>query len=273
MTIHLSADLFQSRHSVLDSLGVSPFRCESLLREITDQLYWEISRRRLQGGIAGRLPYCQSKQQWAAKVMQASLAQAFGPLAWVDAEGASDGELPRTYWYYQAIEGLEHFSQSMAMWSASLVLVHQGQTILALVYDPAAQEMFSAVREEGAFCSHEQLQIGDKTQLADAVVATCLPEQPMLLHTALQGVAELAPAVHRLRMMASTSLQLAYVACGRLDGYWQHTGSYNPCRAGALLVEEATGYVSYLHRQGQALLVASNRALSPLFNALLGWSC
>jgi myo-inositol-1(or 4)-monophosphatase len=131
-----------------------------------------------------------------------------------------------------------------------LALVEDGMTTFAAVYDPSLNELFVARAGVGATVNGNRIAVSAKTGLATAVVGTAVapiargdtPE----FQAGLASLAGVTREVFVVRQMASASLQLAYVAAGRLDAYWELGDDVNDWLAGALLVEAAGGLVRSL---------------------------
>ena len=122
-----------------------------------------------------------------------------------------------------------------------------GQIVLGVVYEPVRDELFEAVRGEGARLNGAPIRVSDTAELSQSLLATGFPydrcEQP---HTNLDRFCALTMRTRGVRRGGSASLDLCYTACGRLDGYWEiRLQPWDVC-AGALMVAEAGGRVSDL---------------------------
>jgi myo-inositol-1(or 4)-monophosphatase len=160
----------------------------------------------------------------------------------------STAELSARRWIYDPIDGAYHFIQGLPLWSASLALAEDGEVIVALVYDPSTGELYVGRRDRGATLNGQPLAVSTKRVLGAAVVGTGLPihgyGDPETHTSALHQLAAVSRNVFVTRQMASASLQLAYVAAGRLDAYWEAGRDLHDWAAGALLVREAGGVVT-----------------------------
>jgi myo-inositol-1(or 4)-monophosphatase len=187
--------------------------------------------------------------QQAQAQMRAALEAAFPEIGWNDSEDKQDpqaGDAP--YWVYDPIDGAYHYLQGLPLWSSSLALVKDGQAILALVYDPCKRELFAAEVGKGATLNGQPVNASAKGDLRTAVVGTALPpfgsvaaEEHALAANLLM---ETSKHVFVVRQMAAASLQLAYVAAGRLDAYVETGTDVYDWMAGYLLVREAGGIVT-----------------------------
>lgn len=137
------------------------------------------------------------------------------------------------------------------------------------VYDPSHDELFYAVAGEGAFLNGKPIRVAAKEKLMEAIVCTTPPSFPAndieITDLTLRGFNHIIPRAFAVRMLGSISLQLAYTACGRLDGYYEFGDEIYNWIAGALLVQEAGGVVSDRHGNsftwGTSGIIASNPIL------------
>jgi len=253
--------------------------CSAYLRGVTDQL---AARSRTCGGdVAAIIDRVREANAWAHNALKAALSEQYPHIRWADSE--REGERHRSpehggsYWVYDPIDGAYHFLQGLPLWSASLALVEQGCIVASFVYDPSLKEMFTGVHGRGAFLNGEKTAVSARTVLDAAVVSATLPsfafDGPVATEATIKSIARVVPSVFSLRLMASSSLQLAYVAAGRLDAYWSLEGDMYDWLAGALLAREAGAAVTDTNAVeldwGAASILASAPALSEAFSLLL----
>jgi len=167
------------------------------------------------------------------------------------------------YWVCDPIDGAIHFLQGFSPWCMTLALVENGTAVFSIVYDPVRDEMFTALRGQGAWLNGEKLRVNASRSIQDAILATAHPNQPLkekkettLLLTSLE---KLLPKAGAVRMLGSSSLQLAYVAAGRLDAFWEYGADVYDWLAGALMVEEAGGKVQTI--VGDAFCIETNTGI------------
>ncbi|HEY4133831.1 MAG TPA: inositol monophosphatase family protein [Alphaproteobacteria bacterium] len=144
------------------------------------------------------------------------------------------------------LHGIPHFCISIALEKYRKTPTGVRREILAgMVYEPIRDEMFFAEKGQGAFLNDKRLRVSGRTKLADCVFATGIPVQgrsdPKLFLAELSSMMAKVSSVHR---MGSAALDLAYVAAGRYDGYWERKLNAWDIAAGLLLIREAGGYVS-----------------------------
>ena len=147
--------------------------------------------------------------------------------------------------------GIPHFAISIA-------LEREGAIVAGLVYNPATDDLFTAERGKGSFLNDHRLRVATRTRLADAVVACGLPH-PSRGDPAVErrDTAAVQNQVAGLRRFGAAALDLAWVAAGRLDGYWERNLSPWDIAAGVALVREAGGYATDL-AGGDAPFVAGS---------------
>ncbi|WP_027085869.1 inositol monophosphatase family protein [Cohnella panacarvi] len=148
-------------------------------------------------------------------------------------------------WIVDPVDGTTNFVHGFPFFSVSIALAHRGQVIVGVVYDPSRDELFVAERGKGAYVHGRSMRVSQELTLGQSLIATGFPaEQHVALPANLKGIQALAPKVRNLRMGGSAALHLAYVAAGRLSGFWEYNLSAWDIAAGALLVEEAGGRLS-----------------------------
>lgn len=165
-------------------------------------------------------------------------------------EEAAAGEQPvdsRYRWIIDPVDGTTNFAHGLAFFCVSIALEIDGRIEIGVVFDPIADELFTAERGLGARLNGVPLHVSRSTEIVDAVLCTGFPytireERRRQLHV-FAAFLEEARAVRRL---GSAALDLCYVACGRLDGYWEEKIQPWDIAAGSLIVQEAGGAVSGL---------------------------
>jgi len=166
-------------------------------------------------------------------------------------------------WIVDPIDGTTNFVHGFPFYSVSIALAHRGEVIVGVVYDPSRDELFVAERGKGAYVHGRKMQVSQDPALSRSLVATGFPaDQHEALPANLLGIQAIAPKVRNLRVAGSAALHLAYVAAGRLSGFWEHNLSAWDIAAGSLLVEEAGGRMSDMsgepYHLGVRNVVASN---------------
>ncbi len=148
-------------------------------------------------------------------------------------------------WIVDPIDGTTNFIHGFPFFSVSIALVHKGEIIVGVVYDPSNDEMFVAEKGKGAYAHGKRMQVDPAQNLSQSLVATGFPaDAKVALPRNLNTIAHVAPKVRNIRSGGSAALHLAYVAAGRLSGYWEMGLSAWDIAAGALLVQEAGGQIT-----------------------------
>jgi myo-inositol-1(or 4)-monophosphatase len=159
--------------------------------------------------------------------------------------GATPGSDPRHRWIVDPLDGTTNFLHGIPHFSISIALERDGEIVAGVIYEPTRDEMFSAQKGLGAYVNDRRLRVSARRQLGEAVVGTGMPFGP---RAGLAGYIETLEAMMRatsgIRRMGSAALDLAYVAAGRYDGFWEFGLAPWDIAAGILLVREAGGYVS-----------------------------
>ena len=242
--------------------------CARLLKQVTDAIAADAPRHARNASVAELIDHVHAVNASADQRLRAELLALYPDIGWRDEDSASF-DTAAVHWVYDPIDGAYHYLQGLPLWSASLALVVDGRAVAAVVYDPALGELFMAEAGRGARCGSQAVRVSPKTVLAAAVAGSTVPPQLQVgaqaQQDALRLLAAVAPRVFVLRPMASTSLQLAYVAAGRLDIYWEAGNDAADWLAGALLVREAGGLATALDggglREDSYGIVAGNAEL------------
>lgn len=229
--------------------GLDTAVCAARLRRRSDELAQENARPPADAGLAETIGWVRTLSARAADALRRDLRALHPEIGWV---GEDDPDLQGAgaVWLHDPIDGAYHFLQRLPLWSSSLALVVGGRPVLSMVYDPVLGELFSAEAGSGAVLNGERLAVSRKPRLEKAVLATAIGPAAQIGEAAQAQAVRLLGAVTArsfvVRQMASASLQLAYVAAGRLDGYWECGADPADWLAGAHLVEESGGRVSGL---------------------------
>lgn len=148
-------------------------------------------------------------------------------------------------WIVDPIDGTTNFVHGFPFYSVSIALAHEGEVIVGVVYDPSHDEMFVAEKGKGAYVRGKRMNVSDDKSLANSLVATGFPaEQQHAFPINMKELNAIAPKVRNVRVAGSAALHLAYVAAGRLSGFWETGLNAWDIAAGALLIKEAGGRVT-----------------------------
>ncbi len=147
-------------------------------------------------------------------------------------------------WVVDPLDGTTNFAHGVPFFAVSIALEERNEPIVGVIYDPIHEELFAAVRGEGARLNGQPIRVSDVDELKRSLLATGFPTRSPLRERNLDYMGRFLPLAQSLRRFGSAALGLAYVACGRLEGYWELTLHRWDLAAGILLVEEAGGRVS-----------------------------
>lgn len=148
-------------------------------------------------------------------------------------------------WIVDPIDGTTNFVHGFPFFCVSIALAHHGEVIVGVVYDPMKDELFVAEKGKGAYVHGKRMQVSKENTLSDSLLATGLPaERDYALALNLKGIQAIAPQVRNLRISGSAALHMAYVASGRLSGFWEIGLNSWDVAAGALLIKESGGVVT-----------------------------
>jgi myo-inositol-1(or 4)-monophosphatase len=176
-------------------------------------------------------------------------------------------------WVIDPIDGTNSFIQGLPWYGVSIAVKVDGDARIGVVYAPVLEQLFYASKGEGAYLNGRRLQVSATAEMLDAVMATgfaCV--RAGLKKNNLDNFCRIVPKLRDVRRLGSAALDLAYVAAGKLDGFWELALNEYDVAAGVLLVEEAGGRVCDFHggpaypEQG---IVATNGRLTERLLALL----
>jgi myo-inositol-1(or 4)-monophosphatase len=147
-------------------------------------------------------------------------------------------------WYVDPLDGTTNFAHGFPMWNVTLALARRGEVIAGVVYDPLNRELFTAERGAGARLNGAAIRVSKTTTLNDSLVATGFPSRRRHQNVNIHFYYQVAMLTHGVRRGGSAAIDLAYTACGRLEGFWEFGLNPWDMAAGTLLIEEAGGQVS-----------------------------
>ncbi len=211
----------------------------SLLRDYGEVENLQVSRK-------GPADFVSSADLKAEKTLRAELKKArpgFGFLLEEGGEVAGDDKSQR--WIIDPIDGTTNFLHGIPNFCISIALERDGELVAGVVYQPLGDEMFHAEKGAGAFLNERRLRVSARRKLEDTLIATGIPFHGRPGHEVfLKELAAVMPTVAGIRRFGSAALDLAYVAAGRCDGYWEAGIKPWDIAAGVVLVRESGGYVT-----------------------------
>ena len=182
----------------------------------------------------------------AEKILREALEKARPGYGFVmEEEGVVVGTDPSHRWHIDPLDGTTNFLHGLPQFAISVGLERDGQIVAGVIYDPAKDELFIAERGKGAYLNNRRIRVAARTEVPDAVVACGLPHIGKGDHGLfLRECASVMANVGGMRRWGAAALDLAYVACGRFDAYWERGLNSWDISAGILMIREAGGFVS-----------------------------
>ena len=219
----------------------------------------------LQVSLKGPADYVSAADRRAERILRTELEKArpgYGFL--MEETGAVAGAAAEDRWIVDPLDATTNFLHGIPHFCISIAHEHADECVAGVIYDPLRDEMFRAEKGEGAFMNDRRLRVSARRRLADAVLATGIP------FGARTGKDEFSAALRRamdetagVRRMGAAALDLAYVAAGRFDGYWETGISPWDVAAGVVLVREAGGFVTEIEGGPDPVYSGSILAANP----------
>ena len=177
-------------------------------------------------------------------------------------------------WIIDPLDGTTNFLHGFPQYCVSIALSHRGQVTQAVIYDPCRNDLFTATRGRGAYLNDHRIRVSRRTHLRDCLIGTGFPfRDGSYLDTYLRMMKTMIESTAGLRRPGAAALDLAYVAAGFYDGFWEVGLNPWDVAAGSLLVQEAGGLIGdlsgngdYLH--GGQVIAANPKVFAQMVNAL-----
>ena len=193
----------------------------------------------------------------------ARLRSHFPQHAIVAEEGSGGAAAGAKYcWHVDPLDGTTNFAHSYPCFAVSIGLVEDGEPLVGVVYNPMSDELFTALRGEGAYLGQKRIHVSPIEKLSTSLVATGFPTHMRTSSINIQYYWEFTLRSHGVRRDGSAALDLCSVACGRFEGFWEFGLHSWDTAAGMLMVREAGGTVTDMegrpYRPGDRSILASN---------------
>ena len=238
--------------------------------------YGEVTN--LQVSRKGPADFVSAADLKAEKILRQELSRArpdYALLMEESGHSANHAEAERR-WIVDPLDGTSNFLHGLPHFAISIALEERGELIAGVVLDPIKDELYYAEKGQGAYLNDRRIRVSSRERLSDALIATGIPflghgDQP----TFMAELAALSGEVAGVRRWGTASLDLAYVAAGRFDGYWERDLSSWDIAAGIVLVREAGGQVSQIggkaiHHDSPSILAANGGMYTALNQLLRG---
>ena len=198
----------------------------------------------LQVSVKGPGDFVSSADRKAEDVIRTELQRArpdYGLL--MEESGAVEGRDRQHRWIVDPLDGTTNFLHGIPIFSISIALERQGQLVAGVIFNPAMDELYTAERGGGAFLNDRRMRVAARRKLSDTVIGTGIPHLGRGEHgKSLVELRNVMAETAGIRRLGSAALDLAYVAAGRMDGFWERSLSAWDLAAGILMVREAGGF-------------------------------
>ena len=201
----------------------------------------------LQVSVKGPGDFVTAADKRAEKTIFEELSKARPGYGFIMEEGGRVEGADRSHtWHVDPLDGTTNFLHGVPIFAVSVGLEREGQLVAGVVYNPATDDMYFAERGQGAYLNNRRLRVAARRDIAEALVSCGIPALGRAsLHPRFKAeMAEVMARAGVLRRFGAASLDLAYVAAGACDAYWERGVKSWDVAAGALLVREAGGFVT-----------------------------
>ena len=203
---------------------------------------------KLQVSLKGPANFVSAADRRVEEILHAELTKARPGYGFLGEEGGRREGQDKTHtWIVDPLDGTTNFLHGIPHFAISIALEREGTVVAGLIYNPANDELYLAERGKGAFLNDQRIRVAARRRLLDAVIACGLPHHGRGdLALGNRELAAVQDNVAGLRRFGAAALDLAYIAAGRFDGYWERNVSPWDMAAGMILVREAGGFVTDL---------------------------
>ena len=209
----------------------------------------------LQVSLKGPANFVSAADKRAEEILYEDLTKARPGYGFLGEEGGTrEGTDKANTWIVDPLDGTTNFLHGIPQFAISIALQREGVIVAGVIYNPANDELYIAERGKGAFLNDTRLRVAGRKQLNECVVACGLPHIGRGDHElSRREMTEIQNRVAGLRRFGAAALDLAFVAAGRLDGYWERNLQPWDIAAGLIMVREAGGVVSGIEGGDTAL--------------------
>ena len=201
---------------------------------------------KLQVSLKGPANFVSSADRRAEETLYQELSKARPGYGFLGEEGGNREGADKSHrWIVDPLDGTTNFLHGIPQFAISIALEREGAVVAGLIYNPASEEMFVAEKGKGAFMNEQRIRVAGRKRLGESVIACGLPHYGRGdLALGQRETGAMQEEVAGLRRFGAAALDLAWVAAGRLDGYWEHDIKPWDIAAGLILLREAGGFVS-----------------------------
>src|ERR1700737_2598737 len=203
----------------------------------------------LQVSMKGPANFVTLADKRAEEMLYTDLSKARPGYGFIGEEGGNrEGDDKTHTWIVDPLDGTTNFLHGIPQFAISIALAREGVIIAGLIYNPANDELYFAERGKGAFLNDTRLRVAGRKQMNECVIACGLPHIGRGDHELSRAeMTAIQPKVAGLRRFGAASLDLAFVAAGRFDGYWERNLHPWDLAAGIIMIREAGGVVGDIH--------------------------
>ena len=200
----------------------------------------------LQVSLKGPANFVSMADRRAEEMIYSDLSKARPGYGFIGEEGGNRAGDDKTHtWIVDPLDGTTNFLHGIPQFAISIALQREGTVIAGVIYNPANEELYTAERGKGAFLNDQRLRVAGRRKLSECIIACGLPHIGRGDHELSRAeMAEIQNKVAGLRRFGAASLDMAFVAAGRLDGYWERNLQAWDMAAGQIMVRESGGVVS-----------------------------
>lgn len=148
-------------------------------------------------------------------------------------------------WIIDPLDGTTNYAHGYPCWCVTIALEYNGEVVIGVTYDPTRNELFAAEKGRGATLNGKTIRVSDTDKLGDSLIVTGFPYDIKQRDNFARHLTEMLLSSRGVRRDGSAAIDMAYIACGRFDGFWEEGLNPWDVAAGVLLIEEAGGQVSY----------------------------
>ena len=229
----------------------------------------------LQVSRKGPADFVSAADQKSEKIIFEELSRARPGYSFkMEESGVVEGKDKTHIWHIDPLDGTTNFLHGIPHFAISIGLERDGQIVAGLIYNPVTDEMFMAEKGQGAYLNNQRLRVAQRTDIREAVVVCGIPHLGRGDHQLfLAEMAYVMAHTAGIRRYGAAALDLAYVAAGRFDIYWERGLSSWDIAAGSILVREAGGYISDINGRdtymGTGNVLAGNETMQKELIGLL----
>ena len=199
----------------------------------------------LQISVKGAVDFVSRADIFADKIVREELTTARPTYGFLAAEQEEvEGKDPTRRWIVDSLVGTTNFLHGMPHYAVTIALEHKNEIIAGVIYDAAQDECFFAEKGQGSWMNETRLRVSGRSSMIECVFAAGLPSAGQDgLPQSLRELAHILPITAGIRSLGAAALDLAYVAAGRFDGFWERSLKLPEMAAGTIILREAGGFI------------------------------